>query len=224
MVDEYDVPELTVDGVQIIAWLARQGWSNGSVGMRGISWGGINALQVAAMRPAGSQGHHADGMRRRSLPPDDAHYHGRRRTASRTWAGGVGQGPHGGAAEIHGDHRCAPWEAMWRQRLEGDAGDHAHLDDASRPTTPTGSARLHCGGLCGHHLPLLCRRRLGRSVAESIIGGVARESQSAAQGTDRPLGSYFSEIWRRRSGLTGRTRKFAGGSNGSKHADTRMHG
>ena len=50
MVDEYDVPELT-DGVQVIAWLARQSWSNGSVGMRGISWGGINALQIAAMRP-----------------------------------------------------------------------------------------------------------------------------------------------------------------------------
>src|SRR5579859_6496191 len=41
IVDEYDVPELT-DGVQVIAWLARQAWSNGSVGMRGISWGGIN--------------------------------------------------------------------------------------------------------------------------------------------------------------------------------------
>jgi putative CocE/NonD family hydrolase len=50
MVDEYAPPELN-DGVAVIAWLARQPWSNGSVGMRGISWGGINTLQVAAMAP-----------------------------------------------------------------------------------------------------------------------------------------------------------------------------
>src|SRR5271170_5671597 len=49
IVDEYDLPELD-DGVQVIAWLAGQPWSNGSVGMRGISWGGINSLQIAAMR------------------------------------------------------------------------------------------------------------------------------------------------------------------------------
>jgi putative CocE/NonD family hydrolase len=50
IVDEYAPPELN-DGVSVIAWLARQPWSNGSVGMRGISWGGINTLQVAAMAP-----------------------------------------------------------------------------------------------------------------------------------------------------------------------------
>jgi putative CocE/NonD family hydrolase len=50
IVDEYAPPELN-DGVSIIAWLARQAWCNGSVGMRGISWGGINTLQVAAMAP-----------------------------------------------------------------------------------------------------------------------------------------------------------------------------
>ena len=50
MVDEYAPPELN-DGVAVIAWLAGQPWSNGSVGMRGISWGGINTLQVAAMAP-----------------------------------------------------------------------------------------------------------------------------------------------------------------------------
>jgi uncharacterized protein len=50
IVDEYASPELN-DGVSVIAWLARQAWSNGSVGMRGISWGGINTLQVAGMAP-----------------------------------------------------------------------------------------------------------------------------------------------------------------------------
>ena len=50
LVDEYLDQELN-DGVEVIAWLARQGWSNGNVGMRGISWGGINTLQVAALSP-----------------------------------------------------------------------------------------------------------------------------------------------------------------------------
>ena len=48
--DEYSQAELD-DGVEVIAWLARQPWCSGSVGMFGISWGGFNALQVAALRP-----------------------------------------------------------------------------------------------------------------------------------------------------------------------------
>ena len=35
------------DGGQVIAWLAHQPWSNGKVGMFGISWGGFTALQMA---------------------------------------------------------------------------------------------------------------------------------------------------------------------------------
>jgi uncharacterized protein len=54
MTDEYDEPELR-DAVDCIAWLARQSWCNGAVGMRGISWGGINSLQVAARRPPALQ-------------------------------------------------------------------------------------------------------------------------------------------------------------------------
>ena len=50
MLDEYLAQELE-DAVEVIAWLAEQPWCSGSVGMRGISWGGFNALQVAALRP-----------------------------------------------------------------------------------------------------------------------------------------------------------------------------
>jgi hypothetical protein len=50
LLDEYLDQELN-DGVEVIAWLARQPWSNGSVGMRGVSWGGINTLQIAALGP-----------------------------------------------------------------------------------------------------------------------------------------------------------------------------
>ena len=50
LLDEY-LPREQDDACQIIAWLANQKWCNGSVGMTGISWGGFNALQVAALRP-----------------------------------------------------------------------------------------------------------------------------------------------------------------------------
>ncbi|WIB58608.1 CocE/NonD family hydrolase [Curtobacterium sp. MCLR17_007] len=48
--DEYSEQELR-DGEAVIAWLAAQPWSTGAVGMFGISWGGFNALQLAARAP-----------------------------------------------------------------------------------------------------------------------------------------------------------------------------
>jgi uncharacterized protein len=50
LTDEYR-PEEQDDAVDVIAWLAAQPWCDGNVGMMGISWGGFNALQVAARRP-----------------------------------------------------------------------------------------------------------------------------------------------------------------------------
>jgi uncharacterized protein len=41
------------DAVEVIAWLSRQDWSNGAVGMFGISWGGFNSLQLAMRNPPG---------------------------------------------------------------------------------------------------------------------------------------------------------------------------
>jgi predicted acyl esterase len=39
------------DGDAVIAWLARQPWSSGKVGMLGISWGGFNSIQMALRKP-----------------------------------------------------------------------------------------------------------------------------------------------------------------------------
>jgi putative CocE/NonD family hydrolase len=50
LADEY-LPREQEDACEIIAHLAAQSWCNGNVGMTGISWGGFNALQVAARRP-----------------------------------------------------------------------------------------------------------------------------------------------------------------------------
>src|SRR5271170_4588986 len=111
--DEYDVPELT-DGVQVIAWLAKQPWSNGSVGMRGISWAGINSLQIATMAPAELKAIMPMGCCDNRYT-DDAHYQGGALTM-----GNVGWGAHFKTVmagppdpEIVGTQ----WEKLWRQRL-----------------------------------------------------------------------------------------------------------
>jgi uncharacterized protein len=114
IVDEYDVPELT-DGVQVIAWLAKQHWSNGSVGMRGISWGGINALQIAAMRPPELKAIMPMGCVVDRYT-DDAHYVG----------GAYGEQNLAWGTSFKGDMAAPPdpsvvgdqWETTWRQRLE----------------------------------------------------------------------------------------------------------
>ncbi|MCI0581501.1 MAG: CocE/NonD family hydrolase [Chloroflexi bacterium] len=49
-VDEYTADE-TRDGYDAVEWLAAQPWSNGNVGMWGISYGGFTSIQVAALRP-----------------------------------------------------------------------------------------------------------------------------------------------------------------------------
>jgi len=48
--DEYLTQEQE-DGLAVIRWLAEQPWCDGRVGMMGISWGGFNALQIAARQP-----------------------------------------------------------------------------------------------------------------------------------------------------------------------------
>ena len=50
LLDEYLTQELD-DAVEVIRWIASQPWCTGVVGMMGKSWGGFNALQVAARRP-----------------------------------------------------------------------------------------------------------------------------------------------------------------------------
>ncbi len=48
--DEYSAQELA-DGVEVVNWLSKQSWCSGNIGMMGISWGGFNGLQIAALAP-----------------------------------------------------------------------------------------------------------------------------------------------------------------------------
>jgi uncharacterized protein len=112
--DEYSQAELN-DGVECVAWLARQPWSNGSVGMRGISWGGINSLQIAAMTPPALKAIMPMGcVDNRFL--GDAHYiGGALATENFKWGAyfkvDMASPPD---PEISGPD----WERKWRQRLD----------------------------------------------------------------------------------------------------------
>ncbi len=39
------------DNIEVFEWIAAQDWSNGNIGMWGISWGGFSSLQTAMLRP-----------------------------------------------------------------------------------------------------------------------------------------------------------------------------
>ena len=112
--DEYLAQEQD-DAVEIIAWLAKQPWSNGAVGMRGISWGGFSTLQTAMRRPPALKAIMPMACSDRRFT-DDAHYVG----------GCLGLTNFKWGANFKGVMAAPPdpaivgpaWEAMWRDRLE----------------------------------------------------------------------------------------------------------
>lgn len=112
--DEYSEAELD-DGVAIIDWLSQQSWCSGSVGMRGISWGGINTLQIAARRPAALKAIMAIGCCDNRYT-NDAHYVGGALGHTNFQWGVLFKGVMAGPPdpEISGPD----WEAKWRERLE----------------------------------------------------------------------------------------------------------
>lgn len=44
-------PQEQRDAEDVLAWIAKQKWCTGKVGMYGYSWGGFNGLQIASRRP-----------------------------------------------------------------------------------------------------------------------------------------------------------------------------
>ncbi len=111
--DEYSQHELD-DGVQCIDWLSAQPWCTGSVGQRGLSWGGINTLQIAARRPPALKAIMPMGCCDNRFT-DDAHYIGGALGHTNFQWGVqfklVMAGPPDPAVVGEG------WEAMWRERL-----------------------------------------------------------------------------------------------------------
>ena len=113
--DEYSQPELD-DALEVIAWLASQPWCSGAVGMFGISWGGFNALQLAALRPPALKAI-VTLCSTDDRYADDVHYMGGAKLASAD----LGWGGFFFADMCHPPDPLLVgerWREMWLQRLE----------------------------------------------------------------------------------------------------------
>lgn len=113
--DEYTAEE-TLDGFDVVEWLAAQPWCSGDIGMWGISYGGFTSIQVAALQPA----------HLRAIVPvmatddrylDDVHYRGGCVTASELSQYAVSQVAMN-AMPPDASFRGAAWRDEWRARLE----------------------------------------------------------------------------------------------------------
>jgi len=129
--DEY-LRQEQEDGLEVLSWIANQPWCNGSIGMMGISWGGFNSLQIAALQPpelkaiitvCSTDDRYAD----------DVHYMGGCLLGDNlSWA-----------STMFAYNSCPPdptlvgdkWKEMWFDRLEGSGLwlktwlEHQHRDD-----------------------------------------------------------------------------------------------
>jgi putative CocE/NonD family hydrolase len=115
MVDQYRQQELD-DGLAVIRWLSEQPWCDGRVGMMGISWGGFNSLQVAALRPPALKAI-ITACSTDDLYLDNMHYMG----------GCLLTDNLSEATTMFSVNTCPPdpelvgerWREMWLERLEG---------------------------------------------------------------------------------------------------------
>ncbi|MQA10161.1 MAG: CocE/NonD family hydrolase [Pseudonocardiaceae bacterium] len=114
LTDEYLEQEFT-DAEEVLAWLADQPWCTGRTGMMGISWGGFNALQLAARRPE-SLSAIATVCSSDDRYADDVHYMGGCLLSDNlSWA-----------STMFAYNSCPPdpalvgehWREMWYERLE----------------------------------------------------------------------------------------------------------
>jgi len=115
MTDEYTEQELR-DGVEAIAWIAAQAWCDGHVGIVGISWGGFNGLQIAALRPPSLKAV-VSICSTDDRYADDIHYMGGTMLIDQlSWAGvmfGINTLPPDPA------HVGDRWYDLWMERLKG---------------------------------------------------------------------------------------------------------
>lgn len=142
LTDEY-LPQELEDGVEVIEWIAQQPWCTGRVGMIGISWGGFNGLQIAALRPSGLEAV-ISACSTDDRYADDVHYMGGCLLGDNlSWAATMfafNSLPPDPA--IVGDR----WRTMWFERLERSGHwlvpwlHHQHRDDYWRH-----------GSICEHY-------------------------------------------------------------------------
>jgi len=113
--DEYTDAE-TRDGYDAVEWLAARPWSNGRVGMWGLSYGGFTSLQVACLRPP----HLAAIVALQATDDrytDDVHYVGGAMTVSELAQYAVSQVAMNAMPPLP-EAWGGDWRDRWRERLE----------------------------------------------------------------------------------------------------------
>ncbi len=131
LTDEYLASELQ-DGLKVMQWLEEQPWCNGKIGMIGISWGGFNSLQIAALNPPQLKAI-ITACSTDDRYTDDIHYMGGCLLGDNiSWS-----------SAMFSYNSCPPdpqivgesWREMWKQRLEKSGHwlipwlNHQHRDE-----------------------------------------------------------------------------------------------
>ena len=184
LTDEYSQQEQD-DALEILAWIREQPWCDGNLGVWGISWGGFNALQIAALRPPGL-GAIMTMCSTDDRYADDVHYRG---------GCVLGLDMLHWASSMLDLERAAARPAAVRRRvargLARAAGDPDPVDRAlARPPAARRllAARLGLRGLRGDRVPGLRGRRLRRRLHERGAA-TARRALGPAQGDHRAVGA-----------------------------------
>ncbi len=178
--DEYAETEIE-DGLAVLSWIARQPGSGGRAVVLGKSWGGINALMIAARRPPELAGV-VSVCATNDRYANDAHYMGGRLLAENlTWGVGLmAVAAHPPDPRLYGD----AWREAWRARLaavrpfprdwmahptddgywrRGRVGDAAR--DLACPVLLVGGTEDPYRDAIGHLLP-----GLGAGRVEAVVG------------------------------------------------------
>lgn len=208
MLDEYLQQELE-DGCSVIEWLAAQPWCDGNVGMIGISWGGFNGLQIAAMRPpalkaviscASTDDRYAD----------DVHYMGGTLLIDNfSWAAIMF-----GRNALPPDPRNKPdtWRALWHGRLK-ESGlwlknwlQHQHRDEFWKH-----------GSVCEDHAAITCPVYAISGWADGYCRSVFRlmeKLQGPRKGLVGPWAHTYPHIGKPGPAIGSCRNASAGGTNG----------
>ncbi|WP_416139463.1 CocE/NonD family hydrolase [Halomonas sp. HK25] len=115
LTDEY-LPQELDDGLEILSWLEAQPWCTGEVGMIGISWGGFNGLQIAALRPTQLKAVITLCFTDDRYADDIHHMGGCLLADNLSWASTMFDG---NACPPDPDLVGERWREMWLERLDG---------------------------------------------------------------------------------------------------------
>ena len=175
------------DACEVIAWLGRQPWCDGRVGMMGKSWGGFNALQTAALRPPALKAI-ITVCSTDDRYADDVHYMGGALLNDNLWWGTIMLAyqarPPDPALVGEG------WRSQWLERLRG-----LPFFPALWLAHQRRDAYWRHGSVCEDFSAIACPVFAVGGWADAYTNAVprlARGPQRAAARADRPMGACLS--------------------------------